>query len=49
MGQQQKSASPRRYPPLYERLIPVALVVLLASTLFLIVVSIAVIFGWIGR
>ncbi len=46
---QPKSAPPRRYPPLYERLIPVALVVLLASTVFLAVVSVAVILGWIGR
>ena len=46
---QPKSVPPRRYPPLYERLIPVALVVLLASTVFLAVVSVAVILGWIGR
>lgn len=44
-----KSAPPRRYPPLYERLIPVALVVLFVSTLFLAIVSVAVILGWIGR
>ncbi len=46
---QPKSVPPRRYPPLYERLIPVALVVLLGSTLFLVIVSMAVILGWIGR
>ncbi len=50
-GMERRPATPtkRRYPQLYERLIPIALVVLVLSMVFLSVASIAVIFGWIAR
>lgn len=39
--EKKRSAPPRRYPGLYEKLIPIALIVLLAVTVIIVLIAMA--------
>lgn len=48
MNQSRKNPEPRHYPPVYEKLIPIALVIIAAVMIALAILSILVFFGWVG-
>lgn len=49
MSDQQKTSPPKReYPPLYEKLVPIALVVIVALIVILLLIIVGVALGVIG-
>jgi hypothetical protein len=44
--EEKRSPLPRRYPGLYEKLIPIALIVLLAVTVLIVLIALAVGLGF---
>jgi hypothetical protein len=45
---EEKRRSPRRYPPLLEKLIPILLGMILVGMIALVIIAVGVAMGWIG-